>query len=268
MPKITDDDDVNLDDLDTEQSDADGGADETDELDEDLPEGDVVDAAEGDESEDAEAIAARQPDTRQTDREDRARPERRATRENDRVRNLNEELRREREQRESLQRRFDEFATRQNTAQTQESQDQRNARRALLSESERATEDIREAEQRINRQLAQTTFTVQDNADKSIFEAKAVHDPLYKRWQPKVEAERTKLAGQGVNVSREAILRYMIGDAALQSRGSKSNRTAQALGRRRVERQQTRPVDTRNDATQSRRGGSRTLEDRLANIPL
>jgi len=272
MPKITDDDDVNLDELDTDPrepvNDA-SGADEGDD-DTELPEGDDPDHVEPDQPDDDDEGGDVDQAAGASDRgQDRQQSERRGGRENARVRTLNEELRREREERIALQRRFDEFATRQQQPREQrESDDQRNARRALMSETERLAEDLRDSERRTQQVLQQTTFTVQDQADKSIFEAKAVHDPLYKRWAPKVEAERARLAQQGANVSREAILRYMIGDAALQSRGSKANSTQRAIGRRRVERQQVRPNDTRNDATQSRRGGGRSLEDRLANVPL
>lgn len=266
MPKITDDDDVNLDDIETDPPD---DTSETDDAGDDQPEGDNVDDSDpegdepGDGEEGADEIAA--GSERQQERQET----RRGGRENARVRSLNEDLRRERTEREALQRRFDEFAQRQQQpAQVQETVDQRNARRALMSDSERASEDIAASEQRITRMVNHTTLTVQDSADKSIFEAKAVNDPLYRRWAPKVEAERQRLAAQGSYVARDAIMAYLVGKAAIDSRGSKQNKTAQALGRRRVERQTTRPKDTRNDAVQNRRGTTRSLEDRLANIPL
>ena len=271
MPPITDDDDVNLDDLDTDVTDQVEG--DGPENEEDLPDGDEAEDerdSDGPAEDDDESGRGGEVDraAASRDRGDRQEPARRGGRENNRVRALNDELRREREERLALQRRFDEFATRQQQQRApQESEAERNARRALMSETERMAEDLRASEQRTQQMLQQTTYTVQDSADKSIFEAKAVSDPLYKKWGPKVEAERQRLAQQGANVSREAILRYMLGDAALQSRGSKTNDTARAMGRRRVERQRVRPNDTRNDATQQRRGG-RSLEDRLADTPL
>jgi hypothetical protein len=279
VPKITDEDDVNLDDIDTIDPDAGKGpddveddvadaADDTDDTRDD--QGDPEDEpGDGDQDEqhsedgDAEDLAARGREQR------RQQPERRGGRASERVRALNEQLRTEREERLALQRRFDEFAQRQaNPPQPRESEDQRNARRALLSETERAAEDIRESEARMTARLNHTTLTVQDASDKSIYTAKATSDPLYKKWEPKVEAELQRLRSLGANVSRQAILEWLVGKAALESRGSKTNRTNEALGRRRLERQKVPARDSRNDATQSRRGGGRSLEDRLANQPI
>lgn len=272
MPKITDNDDVNLDDIDTEvvgddteQPAGDDGADD------DLPadEGDdLPDDSEGDEPDDdagtgADEIAAR----RQRQEQDGTR---RGGRENARVRALNEQLRLEREERLSLQRRFDEFATRQNqpAAPRGESEAERNARRATLSETERLSEDMREMREAFTTSTRNTQMAVHDTTDKSLYEAKAINDPLYRKYQSKVDAELTRIRQNGGNVPREAVLRYLLGTAVLESRGSKDNKTRKATGERRLRRETTRPNDTRNDATQARRGGGRNLEDRLANVQL
>ena len=274
MPKITDDDDVNLDDIDTnppEENDS-GGADEVNEN--DLPEGDQPDDVEDqpdaerdqdDEDEQDRRLAARdrtpaEPEVRQV----------RRGRENDRIRSLNDDLRRSQEETRALQRRFDEFMQRSQQSQPRgESEQERTSRRALLTPEERMAEDIHDSEQRTLRTVQQQTFAMQDATDKSSYDAKASTTPLYSRWRDRVETERSRLLQNGANVGRRAVLAYLIGDKALQQAESGKPSSQRAQGHRRVERQTVRPGNSRNDMQPSdRRGRGKSLEERLANQPL
>jgi hypothetical protein len=273
MPPITDEDDIDLDNIipndDDDQPETDDqiDADAQTDTDEDPPADDVdPEAPEGDDQGDDhdDAIAAQR---RGGDGED---PPPRRGRANDRIRSLSEDLRRERESNADNRRRLDELAQRvaAGPQQPRETADQRNQRRALMSSEERMNEDLQGALHTMGTRLNETTFLVQDQADKSSFEAKAAVNPLYKRWAPKVEEQLAKLRSNGTNVAREAVLHYVVGQAAVASYNSKQNGSRRAGGARRVARQTTKPGDTRSDTQAPRRGSQRSLEDRLDGVTL
>lgn len=277
--RITDNDDVNLDDLDAtgdKQPAADPPADDDGE--DDLPDGDddpdddADDDAEGDDADDDgegddqdEPAAGRQ----QAGGDDQQGGGRR----NSTIRTLRAQLREARESSRSLTQRFDDFVARggsqqRQPQQTQETQEQRTARRALLSAEERMSEDMNDLRQVVTTGLAQTQISTADATDRASFDAKSSSDPLYRKWSAKVETERARLAGLGQFVAREAILTYMVGKAALEARNSPEAKKQRAQANRRVQRQTVKAGGARNDATQSRRGSSKSLEQRLEDVPL
>lgn len=277
--RINDSDDVNLDDLDASGTGggdpADSGAANGDDDDQDdLPEDDD-DQDDGDDTDDADdgdgadgqddpAVAAR--------RQGGAAGEPQGGRGNTTIRTLRAQLRETREQNRTLTQRFDDFVARggqrQQPAQTQETVEQRNARRALLSHEERMSEDMQELRNQVTTTLHTTQLQTADATDKASFSAKTTSDPLYRKWEARVEAERAKLAGQGQFVAREAVLSFLLGKAALDARASGAGKKQRASANRRVERQTVNAGSSRNDATQSRRGSRSTLEQRLSDVPL
>lgn len=278
--RITDDSDVDLDNLQPgDGNNASGGTGaEGEGEDDELPEGDddPEDDAEDDDTGDGEDDEGEDDGEGDDDgtggRRADGESEPPRGRANARIRSLRTENRALEGRLTELQGKFDAFVSgRQTNPQPQQTQqetpEQRNARRALMSREERLEEDVQNLTTMVTTSHRQTQTSVADATDKAGFDAKVATDPLYRKWAPKVEAERAKLAGQGVFVAREAILRYQIGEAALQSRGA-GTKTQKAVAQRRLARQTVKPGDSRNDASQSRRGGANTLEKRLENVPL
>lgn len=260
MPPITDDDDVNLDDLDA----VNGGPDEIeDELPEDDQDDENPDETDGDEegSQDGDDDAALAAAERQ-------RQARKPGRRDDRIEALT------RQNKELAQRLDTVLASmgqqRQQPQQQGENEVQRKERRALMSETERLAEDVRDSELRTQRNLGGLQATIQDTTDRTLYQTKAAVDPLYKKWEARVEDELGKLRAQGSGAPREAIFYYLLGKAASESRGSKGNKKRIEDARRRIDRNTTRPGNSRSDAPGSnRRGGSgKSLEDRLSDVPL
>lgn len=60
-------------------------------------------------------------------------------------------------------------------------------------------------------QSQQALFQAQDMADKTTYTVKSASNPLYAKYQDKVEAELAKARGMGQNASRELILQVLIG---------------------------------------------------------
>lgn len=64
-----------------------------------------------------------------------------------------------------------------------------------------------------------TQFNMQDTADKSAFDAKAVNNPIYRKYATKVEQKLQELRSQqGLNAPREEVLKHMVGELVLNSK--------------------------------------------------
>lgn len=247
---------------------ADGDQDPDDELDleidppaeadlEDEP-GDPVDEPEPSEVEpEDQPVAARQDQPAQEPRQ----PSRREAR----IQTLTRELRDRDTRLAETNRRIDELISRQAQPQHQgETPDQRAQRFALMTPQEQIAETLRESEQRHSVQLQNVQMQMLDTADRTSFQTKAAVDPLYAKWGPKVEGKLAELRARGNNVEREVLLKFMIGEAALERRGSKEGKAEVRQAQRRVQNQRTRPGNSGGD-TQAQRRQTTSLERRLEN---
>jgi hypothetical protein len=146
-----------------------------------------------------------------------------------------------------------------------ETEEQRAARRALMTAEERISEDAREQTQSHRRDMAALSFQMQETSDKHSYEARATVDAIFRKWQPKVEEELANLRRQGQNVSREQMLYYLIGKAAIEARNSPENRQRRKAAEKRLRQQTTRPSSSRSDAAPTTRRRETSLEKRLEN---
>jgi len=153
-------------------------------------------------------------------------------------------------------------------AQRQQAQQQdRERRRELMTPEERTAEDVTELRAQINFQRQMDAFYRGDAEDRATYQAKATVNKVYKRHEATVEAELKKARASGTNLSREQILRYVIGDEALKM----ADRSASSQPTRR--KPVSKPVNSRSNdtSTPGKRGSSsdrEALKKRLANIPL
>jgi hypothetical protein len=213
------------------------------------PEQDEVDASGSQED--------RQPDQQQPSRRDR------------RIETLTTSLAEERRAREDLNRRLDlVLAGAQNRPPQGETPEARAQRLALLTPEERITAELNDAKQGFAREMFQTRFQLADANDRTAYQAKAMVDPLYKKWEPKVEAELVELRKQGQNVDREKLFYYLVGKTTVEGRqAAKPGQRVEA--QRRVNSQRIRPGNSGSDVSANRRsGGGNSLERRLENQSL
>ena len=211
----------------------------------------------GDEVDGAERVAARQPDEQQ--------PPSRGER---RFQTLTNDLREQRQRNDELNRRLDTLIAGQQSRPAQgETPEARANRLAFLTPEERITAELHEARQQFSREMQVMRFTSADGSDKAAFQAKATVDPLFKKWEPRVEAELTTLRNQGQNVEREKLMYYLIGKNAVE--GRQAVRPGQrAEAQRRVNAQRTRPGNSGSDVQSQRRDRGNSLERRLENQAL
>jgi len=140
-------------------------------------------------------------------------------------------------------------------------------RLALMTTEERTQYRLDQSERRHIQREQAFEFRMADMADKSTFAAKAATDPIYKKYETKVETELQRLRGMGQNVGREALMKYFIGEAALTARSSGNNRQERRAAASRVRKAQASPAGARSDtASGDRRGSNDTVAKRLEGV--
>jgi hypothetical protein len=247
------------------------------ELDDDLdlepdpvePDEQVDDAEEGDEPDDTAEqpdLAARQLEGKDPERQPE-RQERQPSRSETRIRSLSDQVRERDRQLADTNRRIDELIRQRQPEQRGETPEQRAARFAIMTPQEQIAETLRESEQRHAVQLQNVQQQMLDTADRTAFSSKAAVDPLYARWAPKVEGKLAELRAKGNNVEREVLLKFLIGEAALERRTGKEGKREVRLAAQRVNRQRTRPGNSGSD-TQAERRERSTAERRLENVQI
>jgi len=261
MPKPNDDE-VDLSGVEQIEPEEDNPPNDPSEEEPDNPDDFEDEADEGKETEQSDEVSA----------QSRERVERTAGRATDRIKSLDRRLREAEEREKTANRRIDELlkARQQPVSQQQptESAEQRAQRRSSLTPEERVHEDLRDSETRLTQQIRGMQLSTWDQNDRALYQTKAVNDPRYKRMEAKVEAEFQRLRQEGGGASREAILKYMIGEDILsRPAGSSKQRTEAA---KRVAASSSRPSQSRGDTNVGKRerSGGKTLEERLSDVPL
>lgn len=153
--------------------------------------------------------------------------------------------------------------------QPRETPEQEAARLALMTPAELVAynrQQVNEALSVHDKRIQMATLAANNTADKAAFEAKITNNPQWRKLAPEVERRAAEMHSKGAYPTRETILTYMLGEQAMKlAANSGKQRDAR---RERVERQTTRPQNSRSDVQPQRRGGSQSLEERLADVPL
>jgi hypothetical protein len=227
---------------------------------------DQVDAQETTPEDDPEPVVDATPANDQS--ETPAPQERQPSRRDNRIQALRNEVRERDARLAETNRRIDELIARQAQPATQrETAEQRAARFAIMTPQEQIAETLRESEARFEQRMQGFQVQTAETADRTAFQAKAAVDPLYAKWAPKVEGKLAELRTKGTNVEREVLLKFMIGEAALERRSSKEGKLETAGAQRRVASQRARPTNSGSD-TQAVRRQTTSLERRLENTPI
>lgn len=83
--------------------------------------------------------------------------------------------------------------------------------------------------------------------DRDTFDAKALNDARYARWQERVEAKHQELLAQGQFVPREVCFKFLLGEHLLSREGRQEGQRQAKRGQQRVQRQTTRPTNAGSD---------------------
>jgi hypothetical protein len=228
-------------------------------LEDDLPLESELDAEDDEEVLDP----AGEPEDAEDDEVDAApeKPEREAkpARSSGRVQRLAEERKRLSEELATARREADELRRR---IPAQQAEDPRveQERLALMSPEDRSAYQLDKALRANRAETQQMLFQMQQNQDKTAFDLKAKDDPVYRRFAADVEREYQKVISQGRYAPREDILKYLVGQRALEKRGQPNAKAAMSRAK-----QAGKPVSAKGDAP--RRSGKfdlNTPEGRIA----
>src|SRR5208282_6483853 len=182
---------------------------------------------------------------RQDDEVDQA--EERVDRRQRRDDTLREEIRAEREHRARVEAELN--ILRQEREQRQqpqgETEEQFQARIALLDPESRIDAKVDRALRRSAQQTALATFASADRADKMTYDANAAVNPLYKKHAAAVEATMVEARRRGMDINRETALNLVIGNSVRQNQGKVSPARQQA--QQRVASQQSRTTGGQGD---------------------
>lgn len=132
----------------------------------------------------------------------------------------------------------------------QEDQRELEARYALMSPEERMSDRL---ERSLNQQSQQTSAVlaeIQDTTDATAFRALIREKPQYAKYATTVETRLKSLKVKGTPLPREAVLMFLVGEAAVKDGGKPQKKTNSA---RRMQEQDVRPSAGRGDV----RGGDR-----------
>jgi len=118
-----------------------------------------------------------------------------------------------------------------------------------------------------NRKSGMALFQAQDISDRTAFNQLAVTKPaIHKRYAERVEAEVTRMRAAGQNAPREAVLRYLIGNDAMEGKLS-AKKAAKAADTSTIDR--GRSPGARSDvAARGRMTESQKREKRLEGVQI
>jgi hypothetical protein len=141
------------------------------------------------------------------------------------------------------------------------------ARMALMTPEERNEYRFNQQQRTTDQRLQQMELRATMMMDKATFDAKTISNPVYKKFASAVEARFDEQMRKGQPVDRETILKYLLGESALNGAGNSSAARKQA--RRRVEAQTVRPSSGKGDTERPgtrKSSGMSEAETRLKDI--
>lgn len=135
----------------------------------------------------------------------------------------------------------------------------------LMAPDEVARHYYQKAQREMGAVLAQQQFAIEDRIDRQAYENAAARSALHQRYAPRVEALLQSERASGRNTSREVILKYLVGEDAMQ-RATRAAPTQQRQAARRVAGAQARPTGSRSDAGSDRRPAPDSYEASLERL--
>ena len=144
-------------------------------------------------------------------------------------------------------------------------QQQEAERLALMTPEERADYKISRFERDAHIRAQNQELRTQALVDKASYDAKATINPVYAKYKDEVDAQFEERMKAGRPVEREVILKFMLGERALNGALS-STRKAKAQGQRRIDAQRTSSGNSKGDRSAERQKAGNTAESRLKDV--
>lgn len=130
----------------------------------------------------------------------------------------------------------------------------------VLPPAEAALRALQVGEQRFSRALAQQEAAITERLDKQAYDAAKATSRVHQRYEARVEAAiRDERARGNVGITRDALLKYFVGEDAMR-RGTSAAPGQRRAAARRVASQTTRPSSARGDGGGT---GRRSADDSI-----
>lgn len=140
------------------------------------------------------------------------------------------------------------------------------ARLEVMTPEERSEYRTTKTVNGLRQDFGRLQFQLADQTDKASFDAKAISNPVYARHADEVEDRLAALRRQGQNVTREIMLRFLLGEKAMQQQGRAAGKQRQAALKQR-QRQTARPAGGgRSDTRPERQKTGKTARERLEGV--
>jgi hypothetical protein len=185
-----------------------------------------------------------------------------------RVHSLAQRVKAERERNDRLEARLKELEGRgpapaqQSRQETPEEEEQR---LLLMTAEERMAYRLEKFERTQRERDARDMFSRADMSDKAEFVAKTATDPVARKLAEKVETRLAELRKDGMNVKRDVLLTYLVGEM-VRAGGLKAVRSQRKSGAASVARQSARPSNGAGDVSAQRSRGAKSAADRLNGV--
>lgn len=137
---------------------------------------------------------------------------------------------------------------------------------ALLEPQERESFLLKEQIQELKQSQAATQLHVIDATDKAAYDAKATLNPIYAKHKDAVESALAEMRNRGQNVSREELLKWVIGNAALNAKPTKASQIRKQAAQQRVQSVKTKPVNSASSSPSEYTGNGKSVEERLRGV--
>lgn len=181
-----------------------------------------------------------------------------------RIQRLANEAKAAREEAATARREAEELRRAQAARSAQETEEQRQTRRALMTPEERMQDDLTHMRREFVEAQRQQQFQTAALMDKSSFDAKAAVNPIYAKYRDVVEEQFQRQLNLGRPVEREILLQNHLGKIALESAGRSGGQRRQAKAR--VEQQRVPAGSGKGDAQSQRGKAGDTAESRLKDV--
>lgn len=209
-------------------------------------------------------LSAEQPDIETDDGDQEVdEPVAKPTRGEARFQRLANETKAAREEAATARREAEELRRAQWQRQQSVSEEERQARRALMTPEERVNDDMAALRREFAAERHQDRMSSAAMMDKAAFDAKAATRPVYAKYASEVEERFQDQLRQGRPVEREIILKVLLGERALSGASDpKARRKAQG----RVDSQRVPASSGKGDSPSNRGKAGDTAENRLKGV--
>ena len=170
-----------------------------------------------------------------------------------RIEALDREAKAANERAAALERQIQELQSGRQRSDAEAQAERRRAELAAMDPWDRAQAEARDAEARVNSRLTAVQQQLADSTDRANFAEKCATNPALSKVRDEVEKRLSEARSRGVDVSRETLAIYILGEERLKT-GPKAKARAEKRAAANLGRERSRPASGSSDAPRGSEG--------------